>query len=45
MDMETIIADTGFIVALSNISDPKHDAVKNVYLKQQNILMPQTILA
>ena len=43
--METVIADTGFIVALTNISDPKHDAVKSIYLKQQNILMPQTILA
>ena len=43
--METVIADTGFIVALTNISDPKHDAAKNVYLKQKNILMPQTVLA
>ena len=45
MDMETVIADTGFIVALTNISDPKHGLVKNVYLKQQNMLMPQTVLA
>ena len=43
--METVIADTGFIVALTNISDSKHDVVKSVYLKQQNILMPQTVLA
>ena len=43
--METVIADTGFIVALTNISDSKHDVVKSIYLKQQNILMPQTVLA
>ncbi|MDJ0903422.1 MAG: PIN domain-containing protein [Xenococcus sp. MO_188.B8] len=43
--METVIADTGFIVALTNISDSKHGVVKSVYLKQQNILMPQTVLA
>ena len=43
--METVIADTGFIVALTNSSDSKHDLVKRVYLKQQNILIPQTVLA
>ncbi len=43
--MEAVIADTGFIVALTNISDSKYDVVKDIYLKQQNILMPQTVLA
>jgi predicted nucleic acid-binding protein len=40
-----IIADTGFIVALSNRSDVHQEAVKRIYYQQQNILIPQTVLA
>ncbi len=43
--MEIVIADTGFIVAITNISDLQHEAAKSVYIKQQKILMPQTVLA
>jgi hypothetical protein len=43
--METVIADTGFVVALTNRSDSKHQAVKTVYIQQQMILLPQTVLA
>ena len=43
--MEIVIADTGFIVALANLSDPKHQIVKEYYLEYQTILMPQTVLA
>jgi predicted nucleic acid-binding protein len=43
--METVIADTGFIVALANRSDSKHQAVKTVYIQQKMILLPQTVLA
>ena len=43
--METVIADTGFVVALANRSDSKHQAVKAIYIQQQMILLPQTVLA
>ena len=43
--METVIADTGFVVALANRSDSKHQAVKAVYIERQMILLPQTVLA
>ena len=43
--METVIADTGFVVALANRSDSKHEAVKAIYIQQQMILLPQTVLA
>ncbi len=43
--METVIADTGFIVALTNSSDSNHDSVRKIYLHKQNILLPQTVLA
>jgi predicted nucleic acid-binding protein len=43
--METVIADTGFVVALANRSDSKHQAVRTVYIQQQMILLPQTVLA
>jgi predicted nucleic acid-binding protein len=33
--METVIADTGFAVALANRSDVKHEAVKSIYLQQK----------
>jgi len=45
MDVETVIADTGFIVAVTNSSDQSHQIVKQIYLQQKNILMPQTVLA
>lgn len=43
--METAIADTGFVVALLNEADHYHRAVAVVYLQQQTILLPQTVLA
>ena len=43
--METVIADTGFVVALANRSDAKHEVVKAIYLQQKRILLPQTVLA
>jgi uncharacterized protein len=42
--METVIADTGFIVALTNSNDSRHAEVRPVYIKQQHILLPQTVL-
>jgi uncharacterized protein len=42
--METI-ADTGFIVALLNQLDEKHQEVVPIYRQQQTILIPQTVLA
>jgi uncharacterized protein len=47
MDMETrqAIADTGFIVALLNQSDSRHQDVVPIYTQQQSILFPQTVLA
>jgi uncharacterized protein len=43
--METVISDTGFVVALTNRSDAKHEVVKAIYLQQKRILLPQTVLA
>jgi uncharacterized protein len=40
-----VIADTGFIVALLNQSDAKHQEVVPIYRRQQMILIPQTVLA
>ncbi len=42
--METI-ADTGFVVALANRSDVKHEVVKAIYLQHKRILLPQSVLA
>jgi uncharacterized protein len=42
--MENVIADTGFIVALLNRSDVKHQEVQTVYLQRSSILLPQTAL-
>jgi uncharacterized protein len=42
--METVIADTGFIVALTNSNDSRHAEVRPVYIQQQRILLPQTVL-
>jgi hypothetical protein len=41
----TTVADTGFVVALVNQRDEQHRAVKTVYAQQQQILLPQTVLA
>ena len=43
--METVVADTGFVVALANRSDSQHQAVKTLYIQKQMILLPQTVLA
>jgi uncharacterized protein len=45
MDMETAIADTGFVVALLNRNDPQHRAVAAIYTQPQSIILPQTVLA
>jgi len=43
--METAVADTGFVVALLNRTDNRHNDVTSIYLQQQSILLPQTVLA
>jgi uncharacterized protein len=47
MDMETrtVIADTGFIVALLNQTDARHQDVAPIYKQYQSIYFPQTVLA
>jgi uncharacterized protein len=42
--METI-ADTGFIVALLNQTDSRHQEVAPIYTRQRTIWLPQTVLA
>ena len=37
--METVIADTGFVVALANRSDSKHQAVKAIYTCEIIVLL------
>ncbi len=44
MDMEIVIADTGFIVALTNQADARHVDVRDIYLQFPQILVPQTVL-
>lgn len=39
------VADTGFAVALNNKKDQYHADVKRVYVEQEQILLPQTVLA
>ncbi|MEL6493277.1 MAG: hypothetical protein AAFQ95_25265 [Cyanobacteria bacterium J06621_3] len=41
----TTVADTGFAVALGNQRDQYHVEVKRVYAKQNQILLPQTVMA
>ena len=45
MEAVGAIADTGFIVALLNRTDDQHLESRAVYLQQQSILFPQTVLA
>ncbi|MFQ4144364.1 type II toxin-antitoxin system VapC family toxin [Chlorogloeopsis sp. ULAP02] len=45
MERNPAVADTGFIVALLNRSDTMHNIVVTVYAQQQQILLPQTVLA
>ena len=45
MERNSVIADTGFVVALLNRSDANHLRVATVYAQQQQILLPQTVLA
>jgi uncharacterized protein len=40
-----IVADTGFIVALLNQTDSRHQDVVPIYIRQQTIWLPQTVLA
>lgn len=42
--MEIVIADTGFVVALLNRLDVRYLDVLPIYLKQAQILLPQTAL-
>lgn len=43
MVMETVIADTGFVVALLNQTDSRHPDVQPIYLKYSEILLPKTV--
>ncbi|WP_026733268.1 type II toxin-antitoxin system VapC family toxin [Fischerella sp. PCC 9605] len=45
MERNPAVADTGFIVALLNRSDTMHSIVVTAYTQQQQILLPQTVLA
>ncbi|MEM9537988.1 MAG: PIN domain-containing protein [Cyanobacteria bacterium P01_E01_bin.42] len=45
MERRTSVADTGFVVALLNSSDPQHKTVVQIYAKQRSILLPQTVFA
>lgn len=45
MEIVVPIADTGFVVALLNRADDRHLDVTSVYLQQELILLPQTVLA
>lgn len=42
--MESVIADTGFVVALANRADHRHTDVLPVYLQHPLIFMPQLVL-
>lgn len=42
--MESVIADSGFIVALANRSDKRHADVKPIYSRYPKILLPQLVL-
>lgn len=42
--MERVIADTGFVVALTNRFDTRHEEVKIVYLQYPRILLPKAVL-
>ena len=42
--MESVIADSGFIVALANSSDKHHTEVQPIYLRYPKILVPQLVL-
>ena len=45
MEINSVVADTGFVVALLNRSDAMHSIVTTVYIQQKQILLPQTVLA
>jgi uncharacterized protein len=45
MERRTVIADTGFIVALLNQTDARHQDVAPIYQQHQTICFPQTVLA
>jgi len=42
--MESVIADSGFIVALANRADSRHADVQPIYLQYSKILLPQLVL-
>lgn len=45
MEIRPVIADTGFIVALLNQTDARHQDVAPIYQQHQTICFPQTVLA
>jgi len=45
VEINSVMADTGFVVALLNRSDAMHSIVTTVYIQQKQILLPQTVLA
>lgn len=42
--MESVIADSGFIVALANQTDSRHADVQPIYLQHSKVLLPQLVL-
>jgi hypothetical protein len=42
--MEAVLADSGFVVALVNKTDPRHAEVRGVYLQFPQILLPHVVL-
>ncbi len=42
--MERVLADSGFVVALVNRSDQRHDEVVPIYQQYAQILLPQMVL-
>lgn len=45
MERTPPVADTGFVVGLLNSADTMHTPIKKIYAQQQQILLPQTVLA
>lgn len=42
--MEAVLADSGFVIALVNKSDPRHPEVRAIYLQFPQVLLPQVVL-
>lgn len=44
MEKSLVIGDTGFVVALLNRNDIKHQDVVRIYSQYPKIILPQTVL-